>query len=362
VEVFLGMLVLQHDRVGGRLFRMAHCAVVVDPEYLKHEPGEFHPERPARIRALLDLAEKLDKERFQILPPEAANRTDLESCHGADYVKLVEATSRTNHYVLDGDTITCRDSFGVGLLAVGGFLRLIDSIAVGEAQNGFALVRPPGHHALRDRAMGFCLFNTMAIGAHHLKKTCGAKRIMIMDWDVHHGNGTQDSFYEDPSVLFISTHQFPYYPGTGAITEVGLNAGEGYTLNIPLPAGCGDAEYLRVFHDVVVPAAKKFEPEWILVSAGFDPHRRDPLGGMNVTETGFSGMARLLLQLADQYAEGRIAFLLEGGYDLAALTRSVAAVLETLQQNSHAEEAAKPTAERIEPLIRTVLQVREKYR
>ena len=341
---------------------MARCAVVVDPEYLKHEPGEFHPERPERIRALLDLAETLDKKRFQILPPKAASRTDIEFCHGADYVKLVEATSKTNLYALDGDTIVCRDSFGVGLLAVGGFLRLIDSIAAGEAQNGFALVRPPGHHALRDRAMGFCLFNTIAIGAHHLKKAYGVKRIMIMDWDVHHGNGTQDSFYEDPSVLFVSTHQFPYYPGTGAVTEVGLNAGEGYTLNIPLPAGCGDAEYMRVFNDVVVPAAKEFEPEWILVSAGFDPHRRDPLGGMEVTEAGFTGMARLLLELADQYAGGKIAFLLEGGYDLTALRKSVAAVLEAMQQNSRVIETAKPGGDRIEPLVRRIHQVREKYR
>jgi acetoin utilization deacetylase AcuC-like enzyme len=296
------------------------------------------------------------------LPPKAASRTEIEFCHGADYVKLVEATSKTNLYALDGDTIACRDSFGVGLLAVGGFLRLIDSIAAGEAQNGFALVRPPGHHALRDRAMGFCLFNTIAIGAHHLKKAYGVKRIMIMDWDVHHGNGTQDSFYQDPSVLFISTHQFPYYPGTGAVTEVGLNAGEGYTLNIPLPAGCGDAEYMRVFYDVVIPAAKKFEPEWILVSAGFDPHRRDPLGGMEVTEAGFTGMALVLLELADQYAGGKIAFLLEGGYDLAALRKSVAAVLEAMQQNSRVIETAKPGGDRIEPLVRRILQVREKYR
>jgi acetoin utilization deacetylase AcuC-like enzyme len=341
---------------------MVHSAVVVDPEYLKHEPGEFHPERPERIRALMDLAETLDKKRFSILPPMAASRTAIESCHGADYVKLIEATSTANLYALDGDTITCRDSFGVGLLAVGGFLRLIDAIAAGEAQNGFALVRPPGHHALRDRAMGFCLFNTIAIGAHHLRKTYGAERIMIMDWDVHHGNGTQDSFYEDPSVLFISTHQFPYYPGTGAVTEVGVNAGEGFTLNIPLPAGCGDAEYMRAFYDVVIPAGKKFEPEWILVSAGFDPHRRDPLGGMEVTEAGFAGMARLLLELADQYAGGKIAFLLEGGYDLTALRRSVAAVLETMQQDSRVIETAKRGGDSIEPLVRKILQVREKYR
>jgi len=341
---------------------MARSAVVIDPEYLKHEPGEFHPEKPERIRALLDLAEKLDRDKFQVLPPKAATRSDIESCHGRDYVTLVESTSKTHRYALDGDTITSRDSFGVGLHAVGGFLRLIDSIAAGESKNGFALVRPPGHHALRDRAMGFCLFNTIAIGAQHLKNAHGVKRVMIMDWDVHHGNGTQDSFYEDPSVLFISTHQFPYYPGTGAVGEVGLNAGEGYTVNIPLPAGCGDAEYLRVFHDVVVPAAKKFAPEWILVSAGFDPHRRDPLGGMEVTESGFTGMARLLLQLAAEHAGGKIAFLLEGGYDLAALRNSVAAVLKAMEQGARTIERANAGGEKIDPLIYRILQIREKYR
>jgi acetoin utilization deacetylase AcuC-like enzyme len=334
---------------------------VVDGEYLKHEPGEFHPERPERIQVLLDLADQLDREKFQILPPEAAARSDIEACHGAEYVELVQSTSTVNQYALDGDTVTSRDSFGVGLLAVGGFLRLLDAIAAGESRNGFALVRPPGHHALRDRAMGFCLFNTIAIGAQHIRSSHGAKRVLIMDWDVHHGNGTQDAFYDDPSVLFISTHQFPYYPGTGAVHEVGVNAGEGYTINVPLPAGCADAEYLRVFQDVVVPAAKKYEPEWILVSAGFDPHRRDPLGGMDVTERGFAVMAQRLLELADQYSGGKIAFLLEGGYDLTGLRNSVAEVLATMQQQPRSSKGAKVGGDRIEPLLRRIHQVHEKY-
>jgi acetoin utilization deacetylase AcuC-like enzyme len=340
---------------------MAKTGVVVDAEYLKHEPGEFHPERPERIQVLLDLADQLDREKFQILPPEAAARSDIEACHGAEYVDLVQSTSRVNQYALDGDTVTSRDSFGVGLLAVGGFLRLLDAIAAGESRNGFALVRPPGHHALRDRAMGFCLFNTIAIGAQHLRSRHGAERVLIMDWDVHHGNGTQDAFYDDPSVLFISTHQFPYYPGTGAVNEVGVNAGEGYTINVPLPAGCADAEYLRVFQDIVVPAAKKFEPEWILVSAGFDPHRRDPLGGMDVTERGFAEMAQRLLKLADRYSGGKIAFLLEGGYDLTGLRNSVAEVLATMQQQPQSSERAKVGGDRIEPLLRRIHQVHEKY-
>lgn len=342
---------------------MAQTAVVVDRDYLKHNPGDGHPERPERIRVLLDLAEDINRQKFKLLPPKAAVRADIESRHGAEYVALVESTSKANRYALDGDTVTSRDSFGVGLLAVGGFLRLLDAIAAGENRNGFALVRPPGHHALKNRAMGFCLFNTIAIGADHLKRNYGAKKILIMDWDVHHGNGTQDAFYEDGSVLFISTHQYPYYPGTGAVNEVGARAGEGFTVNIPLPAGCGDGEYLQVFNDIVLPATEKFEPEWILVSAGFDPHRRDPLGGMEVTEEGFATMARLLLEMAERYAGGRIAFLLEGGYDLVALRNSVKAVLETLQTDAQRQHGM-PTAAggQIQPLIRRIRQVHERYR
>jgi acetoin utilization deacetylase AcuC-like enzyme len=210
--------------------------------------------------------------------------------------------------------------------------------------------------------MGFCLFNTIAIGAAHLKRAYGAKKILIMDWDVHHGNGTQAAFYEDPSVLFISTHQYPFYPGSGALNEVGVNAGEGYTVNVPLPAGCADAEYLRVFQEIVIPAAEKFAPEWILVSAGFDPHRRDPLGGMGVTEKGFALMGRMLLELAERHAKERIAFLLEGGYDLAALRNSVAAVLETMQvRKNHHNDISTRASDELEPLLRRIRQVHEKY-
>jgi len=341
---------------------MAKPLVVIDQGYLKHLPGESHPERPERIQALLNLAGALDKQMFELASPRAATRADVEYTHGADHVRLVESTSKHNRYALDGDTITCRDSFGVALLAVGGFLTLLDAIASKQSSNGFALVRPPGHHALRDHAMGFCLFNTMAIGAEYLKRVHGAKKILIMDWDVHHGNGTQAAFYDDPTVFFISTHQFPFYPGSGAVNETGVGAGEGLTLNVPLPAGCTDVEYLQVFQDIVVPAAEKFQPEWILVSAGFDPHRRDPLAGMNVTEEGFGAMARLLLALANRFADGRIAFLLEGGYDLAGLRDSVAAVLAAMQAQVPPPAGHLPLAEsRIEPVIRRILQVHEKY-
>jgi acetoin utilization deacetylase AcuC-like enzyme len=335
---------------------MRRSAILIDREFLKHMPGRGHPERPERLRVLLDLAETLDPARFQLLPPRAASRSEITLCHDPEYVHLVESTASQSQYALDGDTITSPESFAVASLATGGFLRMLDSVAAGESANGFAIVRPPGHHALRNRAMGFCLFNTIAVGAQYLKTAHGAKRIAIVDWDVHHGNGTQEAFYDDPSVLFVSAHQYPFYPGTGGIAEVGVKEGTGFTINIPLPAGCGDAEYLRVFRDVVIPFIERFGPQWILVSAGFDPHRQDPLAGMNVTEVGFSQMARAMLQLAEVHCGGKIGFLLEGGYDLTALRSSVAGVLETLQQCGGDKFPSEVGGDKIDPLIRAVLR------
>jgi len=340
---------------------MSRSAVVIDPEFLKHEPGEFHPERPERLKALLELTNALHGGMVQILPPRQAKIAEIEACHDSQYIDLVRSTSETNGYALDGDTVTCADSFGTAVLAVGGFLRLLETMAADELQNGFAMVRPPGHHALRDRAMGFCLFNTIAIGAEYLKNHYGAKRILVMDWDVHHGNGTQDSFYGDPSVLYISTHQYPYYPGTGAMDEVGTGKGEGYTVNIPLPAGCGDDEYLGVFKQIVMPIAAKYEPEWVLVSAGFDPHRQDPLGGMLVTEEGFATMASLLLNLAQKFAGGKVAFLLEGGYNIKALKSSVAAVLQIISGEQRIDLPSQAGGKKIEVIIHKILRLQESY-
>jgi acetoin utilization deacetylase AcuC-like enzyme len=335
---------------------------VIDRDYLKHDTGYGHPERAERLETLLELSEEVDRDRFALLKPRAASREEIGLIHSADYVELLEATSERNRYALDGDTVTSRDSFGVGLLATGGFLKLLDSIAAGEFRNGFALVRPPGHHALIDRAMGFCLFNTVAIGAQYLKRRYGVERLMIVDWDVHHGNGTQDVFYRDPSVFFISTHQYPYYPGTGGIGEVGEGEGRGFTLNVPLPAGCADAEYLQVFQDIVLPTVERYQPEWFLVSAGFDPHRRDPLGGMEVTENGFAAMASGLLDSARKHAGGRIAFLLEGGYDLTALRDSVSSVLEQMEREGNMKPGPVKGADEIQPLIQKVLEIQQKYR
>jgi acetoin utilization deacetylase AcuC-like enzyme len=340
---------------------MKRSAILIDREFLKHMPGPGHPEGPERLRVLLDLAETLDPSRFQLMPARAALRSEIELCHDPKYVQLVESTAGLSQYALDGDTITSQDSFAVALLATGGFLKLLDSVAAAESSNAFAMIRPPGHHALRNRAMGFCLFNTIAVGAQYLKTAHRAKRIAIVDWDVHHGNGTQEAFYNDPSVLFVSAHQYPFYPGTGGVAEVGVKEGAGFTINVPLPAGCGDAEYLRVFRDVVIPALERFGPQWILVSAGFDPHRQDPLAGMNVTEAGFSQMARAMLQLAEVYCGGKIAFLLEGGYDLTALRSSVAGVLERLQQSGGDKFPSDIGGEKIDPLLRAVLRTHDQF-
>lgn len=339
---------------------MLRSAIVIDPLFLKHDPGNYHPESPARIKVLIDLAEAV-RDHFELLPPRAALQAEIEWCHDASYIDQVRATSQYDQFALDGDTITCRDSFNVATMAVGGFLHLLDGLASTEYQNGFTMVRPPGHHALKNRGMGFCLFNTIAIGAQHLKHKHGAKRVLIMDWDVHHGNGTQDAFYDDPSVLFISTHQYPYYPGTGAATDVGSGYGKGYTVNIPLPAGCGDAEYLAVFKDIIVPVIESYQPDWFLVSAGFDSHRDDPLGGMQVTEPGFAHMAAALIELAQKYAGGRVAFLLEGGYNMEALRSSVFRVLKEMHSENSANARFDVPEHGVAAIIHEVLQIQEKY-
>ena len=340
---------------------MAATAVVIDPQFLKHDPGPFHPESPERLKVLLELARDLPAKGIQILPPRSATREEIATCHSSRYIELIQSTSQADRFALDGDTVTSSDSFETALLATGGYLRLLDALAHGEFRNGFALVRPPGHHALRDRAMGFCLFNTAAIGARHLQRLYGAERVLIVDWDVHHGNGTQDAFYQEASVLYISTHQFPFYPGTGSLLEVGEKEGAGYTVNVPLPAGCGDAEYLDVFRRVIIPVASGYEPQWILVSAGFDSHVDDPLAGMRVTERGFGAMAAFLLNLAERYSGGRIAFLLEGGYNLKALRSSVGTVLQTMADEGERQLPLQAGGTKIDTLIRKILKIQEAY-
>jgi acetoin utilization deacetylase AcuC-like enzyme len=221
-------------------------------------------------------------------------------------------------------------SLAAAYLAAGGALAAVDAIMRGEVEHAFCAVRPPGHHAERSRAMGFCLFNNVAIAARYVQKKHGLSRVLIIDWDVHHGNGTQHSFEEDASILFFSTHQYPHYPGTGRATERGAGAGEGFTINVPMEAGDGDEEYHAIFMNILLPAADAFKPEFVIISAGFDAHRDDPLANMGLTETGYADLTGLVAGIARRHAEGRLLSSLEGGYNLTALAGSVDAHLQAL--------------------------------
>jgi acetoin utilization deacetylase AcuC-like enzyme len=264
------------------------------------------------------------------------------------------------------DTSTCAKSYETALLAAGGLLELIKVVMQGKFNNGFALVRPPGHHAEQDRAMGFCLFNNAAIGARYALRNFSLQRILIVDWDVHHGNGTQHSFYEDPQVLYFSTHRYGFYPGTGAATEVGKGKGEGFTVNVPLSTGASDADYGNIFEKFLKPIALEYQPQLILVSAGFDIHYNDPLGGMDVSEKGFARMTQILMEIAGATAQGKLVLTLEGGYNVSSQRRSVKAVLEELSQASplkkndllEKEEAEYP---RVEKLLLQLKQIQKRY-
>ena len=300
------------------------------PDFLLHRSASAHPERPARLEALhrhlhlSELWERLDHRAF-----EPASQDDLSLCHSSAMIERVRLASAASAN-LDPDTYTNQHSWNVALLGAGAAIQAARDVASGQVKQAFVASRPPGHHATPDRSMGFCLFNNIALAA---KQACKyLERVAILDWDVHHGNGTQDIFYGDPSVYFASLHQAPFYPGTGASSERGVGAGLGSTRNIPLPAGCGNAAYLRAWRSLEADL-EAFEPQMILVSAGFDAHADDPLGGMEVTEGGFAAMAREAKDWANRWCEGRLLLVLEGGYDVEALGRSTVQVLEELERD-----------------------------
>jgi len=331
---------------------MARTGVVIDERCLTHDTGRGHPERAERLRVLLDLVRERAGE-FATVPARMASPEELAFVHDGRHVERVAATEGGPGYAFDTDTPVSGDSYAAARVAVGGVLALLDEIVSGRVDNGFAFVRPPGHHAERGRAMGFCLFNNVAIGAEYLRRRHGIRRVVVVDWDVHHGNGTQHIFERDPDVLYVSLHQYPYYPGTGGVAEVGVGEGVGRTVNLPFPAGFGDAEYREAFRRIVEPIAHEFEPEFVLISAGFDCHVRDPLGGMQVTEKGFRAMARSLLEVARRSARGRCAAVLEGGYDLKALRDSASAVLDELRGSTEPLPASDP-GDRALPLLEAV--------
>lgn len=308
-------------------------AFVSHPDYAKHLTGPGHPERPDRITAITNAVEhSVLVDRLERITPEAATPEELAAVHTQVYIDYVRQIASHGGGALDPDTVASPASYEIARLSAGGALAATRAVLDGRARSAFAAIRPPGHHALADRAMGFCLFNNVAVAAADATRRAGLARVCILDWDVHHGNGTQDVFYRDGRVLFISLHQENWYPGTGMIEETGDGDGAGFTINIPLPAGTGDGGYRTVFEEVIVPVLQLSAPQLLLISAGYDAHFDDPLGGMLLTAEGFGTLAELVTQTRSDRAG--VVGILEGGYHLTHLATSVLSTLGVLSGNA----------------------------
>ena len=316
---------------------MRPVGYVYDSIYLEHDV-EGHPESSGRLQAIVSHLKSSGMfGRLEELPARDATEDDLRLVHSRELVEQVRAAAGGSRW-LDPDTYVVPRSFDVALRSAGGVLAAVDAVLDGDLSRAFSLVRPPGHHATPDRAMGFCLFNNVAIAAAHLLERRGLERVAIIDFDVHHGNGTQDAFYSNGRVLYFSTHQYPFYPGSGDWSEIGEGPGRGAIINVPYPPGCGDEALRAGYREVCVPAVKRFRPQFILVSAGFDAHFADPLAQLRVSTAGYYEIATLLRELADELCEGRIVFALEGGYDYTALGWSVQACFDALMGNVFASD------------------------
>ena len=343
-------------------------ALLYDPIFLEHiTPGE-HPEQPERLRRALEVLQALnwmEREGLVHLAPRAASRDELALVHDPAYIQRVQhaaeragrleaETGRKSHFFAT-DTYVSAKSYEAALVAAGAPLTAIDALLRGEIENAYCLVRPPGHHALADNAMGFCLFNNVAIAARYAIEKHGLERVMIIDYDVHHGNGTQEAFYEDPRVLYFSTHQAPFYPGTGLSTELGAGDGLGTTINVPLPATTDYGVYEAVFRQVMAPAADRFDPQLILVSAGFDAHWSDPLGEMYLSTAAFAMLNRQIIELAQTLCNGRLVLVQEGGYNIEAMAGCVATCLNLLLGDDAAVDALGQAPDKVFSLNRDVL-------
>ncbi len=335
---------------------------VYDPIYLKHDTGQ-HVENARRLEAIISYLEQTElKPQLTPIKPRAATVDELSLIHHKQHISHVREVAQRGGGWLDTDTVMSAASYEAALYAAGGAIRATEAVVNGEVNSAFALVRPPGHHATVTRAMGFCLFNNVAIAAKYALAKYKLERILIIDFDVHHGNGTQDAFYDNPQVLYISTHECPFYPGTGSLEEAGKGEAKGTTVNIPLPAGCGDAEYLQVFEQIIAPATRRFKPQLILVSAGYDAHWADDIAMMQVSITGIVQMVTIIKELADELCSGHLVFSLEGGYDLTALAASVKATFEVLLGNTNIEDPLgqpphRAAAPNITPLIKAIREI-----
>jgi acetoin utilization deacetylase AcuC-like enzyme len=323
---------------------------LIDERYLLHNPGSRHPESPLRLLAIQDALESFGVEkRWRRIEARPARREELELVHTSALIQHLEDAARNAPTYLDPDTLISADSYQAALYAAGGTMRCADEILSGGLRRAFAFVRPPGHHAEPDKAMGFCLLNNAAIAAVYARRRYGLDRVAIVDFDVHHGNGTQACFYDDPHVLYISSHQFPLYPGTGDFSEIGTGAGQGYTVNFPLPEGTGDGTFVPLYAKVITSILEQYRPQLILVSAGFDAHFRDPLAGLIMTNAGYASISASLIVAADRLCGGRICFVLEGGYSIDALKDCTKALLNVMEAENPGQA---PTA--INPLFHEV--------
>jgi len=312
----------------------SRTAIVYDEIYLEHETTLGHPETPERLLETIETL-KVTGLYSQLIEikPTLAPMEYLRTIHTPQYIDRVGATCDNAPTHLDSPDVPVSPmSFEAAITAVGGVLSAVDAVIEKRAANAFCAVRPPGHHALADRAMGFCIFNNVAIAARYIQNKHRLPRILIVDWDVHHGNGTQAAFYEDPTVLYFSVHQYPFYPGTGSEEEKGAGPGLNYNINVPLPAGSGNSVYIKAFEEKLRPAAIAFDPDFVLISAGFDAHENDPLGGMALTTEGFAELTQIVKEIAEKSCQGRLVSVLEGGYDLEALAASVEAHIRVLMR------------------------------
>jgi acetoin utilization deacetylase AcuC-like enzyme len=340
---------------------MAKTGIVKHPLYLEHKTGIMHPENPYRLESIYTMLESRDFGGGLIhIEPRLAKLSEILLVHDPGYVDRVLDSAEKSQVRFDPDTVTSPKSYRAAWLAAGGVMEAIRAVVAGEVQNAFALIRPPGHHALRDRAMGFCIFNNLAIGARYALNSHGLERVLIVDWDLHHGNGIQEIFYEDPHVLYSSIHRHPYYPWTGEAEEVGKGEGMGFNVNVPLECGGSDPDYANLIRHLLMPIARCFRPELILVAAGFDIHHGDPLRSMNVTEAGFARMTQLLMEIASELCGKRVVLALEGGYNSEALRDSVAMVLWELSGQSmiNREEMRQVEDAQYENIKKTIEQVK----
>ncbi len=306
---------------------MRRVGLVYDPVFLEHDTGS-HPENAMRLKYILEALENYGlRDKMHPIPPVEASVEQLSSYHHLWYIEKVAELAGKGGGCLDPDTVASRKSYEAALKAAGGVITAVDHVMKGQTDSAFAMVRPPGHHALAGRAMGFCLFNNVVIGAMHARKEYGLERILIIDWDVHHGNGTSDAFHEDNKVLYFSTHQQGIYPGTGRASDVGAAAGRGYTINVPLAGGTGDDGFYYVFTQLLEPVARQFAPQLIIISAGFDAHYADPLAGLALSCGGYAKISEVVRTIADDTCQGRVVLALEGGYNLEVIGHAVSAVV-----------------------------------